>query len=230
MAGVVESTGAPAGLRRRLVDIMHVLDAHYGARPWASRGRPVDVLIETVLSQNTSDVNSHRAFRALLRRFGSLEAVATADVADIEQEIRPAGLSRIKSVRIRQILERLILEHGSLDLSFLSRMDLDAARDYLMALPGVGPKTASCVLVFSLGMPALPVDTHVHRVSRRLGLVAPNVSAEAAQAELERIVEPGRRYPFHLHLIEHGRTICHARKPLCHRCVLSRLCPSAFTF
>lgn len=229
MVRAAESTGESSGLKGRANDIMRVLDAHYGPRRWWSQGRPVDVLVETVLSQNTSDVNSRRAFRALLERFGSLEAVAVADIGEIERSIRLAGLSRIKSVRIREILERLLQEHGSLDLTFLARMELDAGRAYLMSLPGVGPKTASCVLVFSLGMPALPVDTHVYRVSRRLGLVGQTVSPEAAQSELESIVERDRRYPFHLNLIEHGRTVCHARKPLCHRCVLARLCPSAFT-
>lgn len=209
---------------------MHVLDAHYGPRSWRSRGRPVDVLIETVLSQNTSDVNSHRAFLALLQRFGSLENVSAADVADIEQTIRPAGLSRVKSVRIRQILEQLLSLHGSLDLGFLSDRGLQGARDYLTSLPGVGPKTASCVLVFALGMPAFPVDTHVHRVSRRLGLISQNASPERAESELETIVDPPDRYRMHLHLIEHGRAVCHARRPACHRCVLAKLCPAAFTF
>jgi len=230
MATPAESTEQTSSLARRVGDITRVLDAHYGPREWASHGRPVDVLIETVLSQNTSDVNSHRAFRALQERFGPLEAVSTASVEDIEEAIRLAGLSRIKSVRIRQILEQLVGENGSLDLSFLDGMEMDAARRYLVSLPGVGPKTASCVLVFALGAPALPVDTHVHRVARRLGLIAPNVSAETAQSELEDIVEPRARYSFHLHIIEHGRRVCHARKPSCERCVLARFCPSAFTF
>ena len=219
-----------AGLKQRLIDITRLLDDRYGPRRWRSHGRPVDVLIETVLSQNTSDVNSHRAFRALLERYGSLENVAGADVVDIEEIIRPAGLSRIKSVRIKQILEQARRQHSSLDLGFLSAMSLDDARSYLTGLPGVGPKTASCVLVFALGMPAMPVDTHVHRVSRRLGLIEMHVSAEEAQTELEAIVEPGDRYGLHLHLIKHGRTVCRERKPACHQCVLSPLCPSAFTF
>ncbi|MFW6103143.1 MAG: endonuclease III domain-containing protein, partial [Chloroflexota bacterium] len=218
------------GLKKQVSDIRRLFDERYGPRRWTSHGRPVDVLIETVLSQNTSDVNSHRAFRALLDRYGSLEKVAGAPAVDIEEIIRPAGLSRIKSVRIKQILGQAEREHASLDLSFLSAMSLDEARSYLTALPGVGPKTASCVLVFALGMPAMPVDTHVHRVSRRLGLIQTNVSPEDAQAELEAVVEPDDRYGLHLHLIEHGRAVCRARKPACHQCVLSALCPSAFTF
>ncbi|HHE41322.1 MAG TPA: endonuclease III [Dehalococcoidia bacterium] len=229
-SAAVETTRGPLGLKGHLAGIIDVLGAHYGARPWQSRGRPVDVLIETVLSQNTSDVNSHRAFRALLDRFGSLEGVAAADVTDIEETIRLAGLSRVKSVRIKQILERLRAEHGSLNLEFLLNMDVSAARHYLTSLPGVGPKTASCVLVFSLGVPVFPVDTHVYRVSKRLGLISRNTSLEQAEAELEAMIEPTDRYRTHLHLIEHGRLVCRARKPSCHQCVLAEICPSAFTF
>jgi len=185
------------------------------------------VLVETVLSQNTSDANSHRAFESLLARFGTLEAVAEARVEDIERSIAGAGLSRIKSVRIREILGRLARENGSLDLAFLSDLDVGAARQYLVSFKGVGLKTASCVLLFSLGMPAMPVDTHVHRVAGRLGLINPRVSAEAAHSELEAIVEPEDRYRFHILLIEHGRRVCHARNQKCRICALNRMCPSA---
>lgn len=208
-------------------DIIARLEAEYGPRLFVSRGRPVDVLIETVLSQNTSDVNSHRAFESLLSRFGALEHVVDAPVEDIEQAISGAGLSRIKSVRIKQILQRLAAENGSLDLSFLVERGVAEAREYLVSFQGVGLKTASCVLLFSLGMPAMPVDTHVHRVSQRLGLFDSRVSAEAAHAELERMVDPGDRYRFHLLLIEHGRRTCRARNPRCGRCVLAGRCPSA---
>ncbi len=207
--------------------IVEALEATYGRREFVSRGRAVDVLVETVLSQNTSDVNSHRAFRSLLSRFGSLEAVASARVEEIEQAIASAGLSRIKSVRIHGLLTRLLRENGSLDLSFLGRQDLEAARRYLVSFQGVGLKTASCVLLFSLGMPAMPVDTHVHRVARRLGLIGPRVSADAAHEELESIVPPVDRYRFHLLLIEHGRRTCLARTPRCTGCALRRMCPSA---
>jgi len=207
-------------------DIIKALESVYGPKPFVSRGRPVDVLIETVLSQNTSDVNSHRAFESLLSRFVTLEETALAPVESIEEAISGAGLSRIKSVRIKQILNRLIAENGSLDLSFLANLDVEAARRYLVSFHGVGPKTASCVLLFSLGMPAMPVDTHVHRVSKRLGLVGPRVDAAAAHAELEALVPPEDRYRFHLLLIEHGRQVCHARNPKCAACVLRGICPS----
>ncbi|MBN1856339.1 MAG: endonuclease III [Dehalococcoidia bacterium] len=212
----------------RLPDMLRFLDAEYGPRIWRSRGRAVDVLIETVLSQNTADVNSHRAFESLLDRFGSMEGVARADVLDIESAISASGLSRIKSVRIKSMLESLERDNGSLDLSFLSAMEPDAARDYLTGFKGVGLKTASCVLLFSLGLPSLPVDTHVHRVAKRLGLIDRRMTAEAAHAALEAMVAPDDRYRFHLHLIEHGRLVCHARRPACGSCVLNGLCPSAF--
>jgi len=210
-------------------EVARLLDRMYGPRVWESRGAPVDVLVETVLSQNTSDVNSARAFRSLVDRFGSLEAVADAPVEEIEQSISRAGLSRVKSARIRKMLRRLLTENGSLDLSFLREMGLSAARDYLVAIDGVGLKTASCVLLFSLDMPAMPVDTHVHRVARRLGLIDGRTSAEAAHLALEALVPEEQRYAFHVNLIEHGRRVCHARRPRCEACGLAGLCPSAFS-
>ena len=213
----------------RVGDIIGALEGEYGPREFVSRGRAVDVLVETILSQNTSDVNSRRAFQSLVAKFGALEAVAAAPVDDIERAISSAGLSRIKSVRIHDLLVRLLRERGSLDLSFLGTQDVDAARGYLTSFRGVGLKTASCVLLFSLGLPAMPVDTHVHRVSRRLGLIDSRVTAEAAHAELEAIVRAEDRYRFHLLVIEHGRRVCHARNPRCGLCVLAQLCPSALT-
>ena len=218
--------GAAPSSCDRVGRIIVALEGAYGPRGFASRGRAVDVLVETVLSQNTSDVNSHRAFEALLARFGTLEEVVGARIDDIERTIANAGLSRIKSVRIKEILTRLARENGSLDLSFLADKDVDAARGYLASFRGVGLKTASCVLLFSLGMPAMPVDTHVHRVSLRLGLIGPRVSAEAAHSELEAIVKPEDRYRFHILLIEHGRRVCHARNQKCGTCMLNALCPS----
>ena len=236
MSDSVESKqlGAPAGGARsvcggdrRIAEIIARLEGEYGPRAFVSRGRAVDVLVETVLSQNTSDVNSHRAYQALVAQFGSLEAVASARVEDIERAISSAGLSRIKSVRIRELLVRLLSENGSLDMSFLRELSVDEARRYLTSLRGVGLKTASCVLLFALGMPAMPVDTHVHRVSRRLGLIGPLVSADAAHAALEAIVSPDDRYRFHLLMIEHGRRVCHSRNSRCAMCVLNSICPSA---
>ncbi len=224
---IVRATPGAAHPTSRIGLIIAALEGMYGPRRFESRGRAIDVLVETVLSQNTSDVNSHRAFRSLLERFGSLETVASVPVEEIEDAIRCAGLSRLKSARIRNLLVQLLQENGSLDLTFLRQRGLDEARRYLMALDGVGLKTASCVLLFSLGMPAIPVDTHVHRLARRLGLIGPRVSAEAAHAELEAQVEPHDRYRFHLLLIEHGRRVCRSRNPHCDTCVLRDVCPSA---
>jgi len=224
MASGASAAASSAGT---VAEIVAALESAYGPRAFVSRGRAVDVLVETVLSQNTSDANSHRAFESLLARFGTLETVAEARVEDIERAIANAGLSRIKSVRIREILTRLAHENGSLDLAFLAELDVDAARQYLVSFKGVGLKTASCVLLFSLGMPAMPVDTHVHRVAGRLGLINPRVSAKAAHSVLEAIVKPEDRYRFHILLIEHGRRVCQARNPKCRVCVLNRICPAA---
>lgn len=225
--GTASGAFAAAPSVAAVAEIVAALEDAYGPRTFVSRGRAVDVLVETVLSQNTSDANSHRAFESLLARFGTLEAVAEARVEDIERAIAGAGLSRIKSVRIKEILGRLARENGSLDLAFLAHLDVGAARQYLVSFKGVGLKTASCVLLFALGMPAMPVDTHVHRVAGRLGLINPRVSAEAAHSELEAIVEPEDRCRFHILLIEHGRRVCHARNPKCRICALNRMCPSA---
>ena len=225
--GVPTESAALASSTAGVIAIITSLERVYGPRAFVSRGRAVDVLVETVLSQNTSDVNSHRAFESLLARFGTLEAVAEARVEDVERAIANAGLSRIKSVRIMEILAHLMRENGSLDLSFLAERDVEQARKYLASFRGVGLKTASCVLLFSLGMPAMPVDTHVHRVSRRLGLIGPHVRAEAAHALLEAMVKPEDRYRLHILLIEHGRRVCRARIPQCVGCALTGLCPSA---
>ena len=226
--------GAPGGTlqtsgvsERRIAEIIARLEGEYGPRQFVPHGRAVDVLVETVLSQNTSDVNSHRAYQSLIAQYGSLESVASADVQDIERAISSAGLSRIKSVRIRELLVRLLRENGSLNLSFLRDLGVEEARRYLTSLKGVGLKTASCVLLFALGMPAMPVDTHVHRVTRRLGLIGSNVTPDAAHTALEAIVAPEDRYRFHLLIIELGRRVCHARNPRHDMCVLRDICPGA---
>jgi len=195
-----------------------------GPRP--ERRRALDVLIGTILSQNTSDTNSHRAFQSLKRAFPSWRAVAEARVSGIASAIRSGGLARTKAPRIRAILQHLVRERGTADLEFLERLPRNQALGYLMSLPGVGPKTASCVLLFGFGKPVLPVDTHVHRVSRRLGLVDERASPAKAQEVLEQFVPPKDRLSFHLNLIAHGRAICKPR-PRCRECVLLALCPYA---
>lgn len=206
--------------------VLSRLEREYGAPGWEPRYDPATELIMTILSQNTSDVNSRRAFQRLRDTFESWEDVAGADVEEIAAAIQPGGLARIKAPRLKAILGQILEERGSLDLSFLGDMPLPEAKAWLRRLPGVGPKTAGCVLLFGLGRPALPVDTHVYRVSKRLGLIGLRASVEAAHDILERMVPADRVYEFHLNMIEHGRRICHAQRPLCRRCVLRDICPS----
>jgi len=209
-----------------IAEVIELLEREYGRLEWRPGNSAIDVLVGSVLSQNTSDANSGRAFASLKATFGSWGALASAPVEHIGQAIKSGGLSRIKAVRIKQILNRIEQERGSLSLDFLNSMDMFEAKDYLMNLPGVGQKTASCVLLFSLGKPSLPVDTHVFRVARRLGLIDSRVSVEKAHALLQEQIAPSKIYQFHLHMIRHGRQVCHARRPCCHVCVLQDECPS----
>ena len=205
---------------------MELLGQEYGPVEWKPRYDPASELVYTILSQHTSDVNSARAFENLMSSFGSLEKVAEAPVDGIENAIRMGGLARVKAPRIKAILKRIADEIGSFDLSFLAEMPLDEAKAWLKQLPGIGPKTAAIILCFSLGMPAMPVDTHVFRVSTRLGFVGLKVTAERAHDVLEEMVAPDDVFAFHMYLIQHGRQVCKAQRPLCDRCVLSRGCPS----
>ena len=206
-------------------EILELLEKEYGAHPWhPHRGDALSELIMTVLSQNTSDKNSRPAFQSLGTAFPDWAAVARAPVGEIEAAIRSGGLAQIKARRIKLILKRIQESRGSLDLEFLRGMPLDEAKAWLKALPGVGPKTAACVLLFSLGRPMLPVDTHVHRVARRLGLIDPRASREQAHDILETLVPPQDIYRFHILLIEHGRRLCRAARPLCPRCPLRPGC------
>ena len=210
--------------------IIGLLGAEYGKRKWRRRQSPVEVLVQTILSQNTSDTNSGKAFEQLLASFDSWEDMAGARVRDISHSIKAGGLGLVKARYIKQALEEIRLKRGDFELDFLSKMPVDEARDWLRQLPGVGMKTASCVLLFSLGMPALPVDTHVFRVARRLGLIDSRVSVEQAHKLLEGLVSPQDVYSFHVLLIEHGRRTCKAQRPKCKDCVLQGFCPSYVAF
>jgi len=218
-----------ASAARRVRRIVDVLEAAYGPQRWRSSGPALDGLIRTILSQNTNDRNSRGAFQSLRRAFDSWEAVMRAPTRCIARAIRVAGLATIKSARIKRILRQIHADRGDLSLEFLRDLPADEARAALNRFHGVGPKTAACVLMFSFGMPVLPVDTHVHRVSQRLGLIGPTVSAEKAHDVLAAIVPPELVYPFHVLLIQHGRAICHRRKPACTRCVL-RSAPGRCTY
>jgi endonuclease-3 len=206
--------------------ILKLLSAEYGERHWRRRQSPIAVLVQTILSQNTSDRNSGRAFEQLLASFGGWEDVANASVSRISDSIKAGGLGAVKASYIKRSLEEIRARQGGFELDFLRKLPVDEARDWLRQLPGVGMKTASVVLLFSLGMPALPVDTHVFRVAKRLGLIDSRVSIEKAHILLEGLVSSKDVYQFHVLLIEHGRKVCKAQRPRCRGCVLARLCPS----
>ncbi|MDP2726348.1 MAG: endonuclease III [Dehalococcoidia bacterium] len=206
-------------INRRLLE-------EYGHHPWQPRLDPLSELIYTILSQNTSDVNSHRAFQRLRAAFPTWEKLMAAPVEEIAGAIQVGGLAFVKAPRIKAVLTRIAEERGSLDLSFLRDMEAQQARAWLRELPGVGAKTASIVLLFALGKPALPVDTHVHRVSRRLGLIGERDSAEKAHDLLEALLHPNDYYDFHVNVLTHGRRVCTARNPRCTVCVVNGLCPA----
>ena len=218
--------------RRRVTtdDVMELLGGEYGRQEWVPRYDPASELVYTILSQHTSDVNSERAFENLMAVFGTLDAVAEAPVEAVEQGIRMGGLAKTKAPRIQAVLRQIADELGSHDLSFLAEMPLEEAKSWLKRLPGIGPKTAAIILCFSLGMPAMPVDTHIYRVSQRLRLIGPKVTAEKAHDILESMVAPEDVFAFHLHLIRHGRQVCKAQRPRCEACVLAWGCPSRRLF
>ena len=208
---------------RQILDLLN--EGHDGPE-WQPCYDPISVLVQTILSQNTSDTNSGSAFVSLLSSFGSWENVADADIDTIEHAIRHGGLGRVKAVRIKKTLKEIERKRGRLELDFLSQLNLSEARDWLEQLPGVGVKTASCVLLFSLGMPALPVDTHILRVVKRLGLINSKTSLKQAHQLLGELVPRQDVYQFHILIIEHGRRVCRAQRSLCHHCVLKEICPS----
>jgi len=211
----------------KLTRIATLLRQAYGpCRPLRRRDNPLNTLIHTILSQNTSDANSGRAYAALRRRFPDWEDVRLAPLRMLISTIRSGGLANIKAVRIKALLEEIWAEQGHFDLSFLLDLSDEEVRAYLARFKGIGSKTVACVLLFGMGRPAFPVDTHVFRVSRRLGLVDGRQTPEKAQEFLESRIPPGDRHALHLHLVQHGRQVCKAQRPLCAECVLARVCDS----
>ncbi len=196
----------------------------YGNPEWRNPLPPLDELISTILSQNTNDVNRDRAFSALCRRFPTWEAVRDADVSQVIETIRPAGLANQKGPRIQQVLREITYQRGDLDLNFLSELEIEEARKWLMQFKGVGPKTAAIVLLFSLQKPAFPVDTHIFRVTGRLGIRPEKMTADQAHPYLEELFRPDTFFDLHLNLIRLGREICSARKPNCRLCPLNQYC------
>jgi len=211
-------------LRRRTQQIDKLLRARFGTPVRRKRRDPLSVLIQTILSQNTTDVNSGRAFAALRARFPHWDDLLKARRSTIARTIRSGGLADQKSKRIKHILSWLQSTQGSLSLNFICRMNTSEAADKLTSLPGVGPKTAFVVLLFACGKPVFPVDTHIHRVTTRLGLIPEGTTAAKAHDLLANVVPNGAEYPLHLNLIQHGRTICRPRKPSCGECPLNQLC------
>jgi endonuclease-3 len=215
----------PGRLVQRAQRVYALLLEAYGEPVWRNPMPAIDELVSTILSQNTNDLNRDRAYTALRARFPSWAAVERAPVADVIAAIRPAGLANQKGPRIQQVLRAIIAERGALDLNFLRDLPVAEARAWLTKFNGVGPKTASIVLLFSLGRPAFPVDTHVHRVTGRLGLRPEALSADKCHPWFEALFAPETYATAHLNIIRHGREVCHARRPECERCVLLRLCP-----
>jgi endonuclease-3 len=211
-------------LRAKYRRIADKLAANYGSPKRNPRLSPVDELISTILSQNTADVNRDRAFEALRVQFPTWEEVRDAAPEAVIEAIRAAGLANQKGPRIQAALSHLTKTQGHITLDHLRDMDVPEAKAWLTGMVGVGPKTAAIVLLFAMGKPAFPVDTHIHRVSARLGLIGPKTSAEKAHDELECIVPPSDFYAFHLQLIWHGRQVCHARGPRCEICTLQYEC------
>jgi endonuclease-3 len=208
---------------RRLRTILERLRDSYGRPVGRPHGAPVDELVLTVLSQNTNDRNRDVAYERLRSRFDSWAAVRRAPVGELEDAIRPGGLAPSKAPRIRNILESL---DGD-DLGWMAGAPLEQARDHLVELPGVGRKTAACVLLFSFGRQDVPVDTHVQRVGTRLGLFRPAAPLDEAHDEMLRLARREDAFEAHVSLIRHGRRLCSARAPSCELCPLARMCPWA---
>ena len=221
------STPSP---REQLAQATALLDDYYGRPVLSPRYPAVDELVFTVLSQNTADVNTERTFAALKARFPDWVSARDATAEEIEEAIALGGLAHTKAPRIKRILEAISAQSGAPDLTVLDGMSDEEAQAYLTGLPGVGPKTAACVLLFSLGRPVMPVDTHVHRLALRLGIIGEKVTAEQAHPLLTELAGAGdapQIYAVHVDFVRHGRRICHARRPACGECPLAGMCPSA---
>ena len=209
-------------------EVHSLLQQYQGQVTWTPRYDPISELVFTILTQHTSDSNALKAFNNLVRQFPSWQDILDADDEEVAKTIFIGGLSKIKAPRIKSVLKVIKSDTGSFNIDFLRHMTLTEAKNWLKSLPGVGPKTAAVVLAFALNMPAMPVDTHIYRVSKRLGLIGKKIDVDKAHDILENSVDPNKVFSFHVYLIQHGRTVCKARKPLCNECVLNDKCQSAF--
>jgi endonuclease III len=209
---------------KRALKVHEKLLEAFGNPTWRNPLPPIEELVSTILSQNTNDSNRDRAFNALRAKFPTWESVRDAKTSDVVNAIRPAGLANQKGPRIQKVLKEITEERGDLDLWFLKDLPLEEARAWLMKFNGVGPKTAAIVLCFSLDRPAFPVDTHIYRVTGRIGLRPETMTVEQAHPYLEALFPPETYYAAHLNLIRLGREVCHARKPDCPKCPIRKLC------
>jgi len=196
----------------------------YGRLDWSRNQDGMDELISCILSQSTNDANRDRAFARLKERFPNWDAVRFADLDDLIEAVRPAGLANQKAPRIQDALAVIYEKVGDYSIDFLNDLSLDQAKAWLVSLKGIGPKTAAIVLCFAYGRPAFPVDTHIFRVSKRIGFLPEKISANDAHPVMEAIAPPDDYYQFHIQLIQHGRDTCHARKPACERCSICDHC------
>jgi endonuclease-3 len=212
----------------KIAKVIELLNKEYGEKKWKKRQGPLDQLIQTILSQNTSDRNSYAAFSSLKRKYPSWESLMEASEDEIAETIKVGGLENIKAKRIKDTLIAIKERRQNLDLSYLKELPQEEALSSLTTLKGVGPKTAAVVLLFSFGKPVLPVDTHIHRVSKRLSLIG-NADRLKAHKILQQMVPKEQVYSFHINMIEHGRKICKP-KPKCPECVLNSICESASYF
>lgn len=216
-------------IQERAQQVYRLLGQTYGIKPWQPRREPLHELISTILSHRTTQANEAKAFDQLWRTYADWEAIRDAPAADVAEAIRPANWPEAKALRIKEVLARIIRERGAPEIDFLA--DLPAAQGlaWLEALPGVGPKTAALVLLFCFRKPVLPVDTHVHRVSQRIGLIGPQVNAEQAHALLLRLLprDADVLWNFHLNMLRHGQQVCVSGTPRCERCPLRQLCDYA---
>ena len=217
-------TQTTSDLKQKYNVVYETLIKTYGEPTWRQHLPPVDELVSTILSQSTSDINRDKGFYALKERYPDWESVMNAPEAEIVETIRPAGLANQKGPRIQAVLRQITEERGELDLDFLADLSVEEAHAWLTRFKGVGPKTAAIVLVFSLDKPAFPVDTHIYRVSGRIGLRPEKMSVEEAHTHLASLFPPTDYGPAHLNLIRLGREICHARKPDCEACPLKAFC------
>ena len=211
-------------LAKKALNVHQTLLDFYGYPEWRNPLPALDELVSTILSQNTNDVNRDRAFDALCDAFPTWEAVRDADEAEVIEAIRPAGLANQKGPRIQNVLRQITEMRGDLDIEFLKQWTPEKATEWLVQFKGVGPKTAAIVLQFSLDIPAFPVDTHIYRITGRLGLRPEKMSADKTHQHMEELLPPETYYPAHLNIIRLGREICQARKPRCAECPLQSLC------